>query len=209
MCYFGAFLHHIAELAGYGQLSIAVHAGGFNKQDVSAHGCVEHAGGNTDLVLVGGVLGVNLGTSEQLGDLLQGSANLWSAGGEALGPIFTGGAISGQVRASEAVQRQALVGYLQTVQTAFREVDDALVNVQKSREQLAAEGRRVAALAEYARLAKLRYDEGYASYIEVLDAQRFLFDAKLQYVAVQGDVYASLIGTYKAMGGGWIIEAQR
>jgi len=147
--------------------------------------------------------------SEQLGDLLQGSANLWSAGGEALGPIFTGGAISGQVRASEAVQRQALVGYLQTVQSAFREVDDALINVQKSREQLEAEGRRVAALAEYARLAKLRYDEGYASYIEVLDAQRFLFDAELQYVAVQGDVYASLVGTYKAMGGGWIIEAQR
>jgi len=88
-------------------------------------------------------------------------------------------------------------------------VDDALVNVQKSREQLVAEGRRVAALAEYARLAKLRYDEGYASYIEVLDAQRFLFDAQLQYVAVQGDVYASLVSTYKAMGGGWIIEAQR
>jgi multidrug efflux system outer membrane protein len=147
--------------------------------------------------------------SEQLGDLLQGSANLWSAGGEALGPIFTGGAISGQVRASEAVQRQALVGYLQTVQSAFREVDDALVNVQKSRQQLEAEGRRVAALAEYARLAKLRYDEGYASYIEVLDAQRFLFDAQLQYVAVQGDVYGSLVGTYKAMGGGWIVEAQR
>jgi len=147
--------------------------------------------------------------SEQLGDLLQGSANLWNIGGSALGPVFTGGGISGQVRASEAVQRQALVSYLQTVQTAFREVDDALISVQKSREQLAAEGRRVAALADYARLARLRYDGGYASYIEVLDAQRFLFDAQLQYVAIQGDLYASLIGTYKAMGGGWIIEAQQ
>jgi len=147
--------------------------------------------------------------SEQLGDLLQNSANLWNIGGSALGPIFTGGGVSGRVRASEAVQRQALVAYLQTVQTAFREVDDALVSVQKSREQLVAEGRRVAALAEYARLAKLRYDEGYASYIEVLDAQRLLFDAELQYVAVQGEIYASLVSTYKAMGGGWIIEAQR
>jgi multidrug efflux system outer membrane protein len=146
--------------------------------------------------------------SEQLDDLLQGSANLWSAGGAALGPIFTGGRLSAQVAASEAVQRQALVGYLQTVQTAFREVDDALVNVQKSREQLATEARRVAALAEYANLARLRYDEGYASYIEVLDAQRSLFDAELQYVAVQGDVYASLVGTYKAMGGGWVTQAQ-
>lgn len=147
--------------------------------------------------------------SEALSDLLQNSANVWSIGGSVLGPIFTGGRISAQVRASEAVQRQALVGYLQTIQTAFREVDDALVSVQKSREQLVAEGRRVEALSDYARLARLRYDEGYASYIEVLDAQRFLFDAELQYVAVQGDVYSSLVGTYKAMGGGWIIEAQR
>ena len=147
--------------------------------------------------------------SEALSDLLQDSANVWSVGGSALGPIFTGGRISAQVRASEAVQRQTLVGYMQSIQTAFREVDDALISVQKSREQLVAVGRRVEALDDYARLARLRYDEGYASYIEVLDAQRFLFDAELEYVAVQGDVYASLIGTYKAMGGGWVIEAQR
>jgi multidrug efflux system outer membrane protein len=147
--------------------------------------------------------------SEALSDLLQDSANVWSIGGSGLGPIFTGGRISAQVRASEAVQRQTLVGYTQSIQTAFREVDDALISVQKSREQLVAVGRRVEALDDYARLARLRYDEGYASYIEVLDAQRFLFDAELEYVAVQGDVYASLIGTYKAMGGGWVIEAQR
>lgn len=147
--------------------------------------------------------------SEELDNLLQNSANVWSLGGGALGPIFTGGAISGQVRASEAVQRQALVGYLQTVQAAFREVDDALISVQKSREQLEAEGRRVQALLDYAHLAKLRYDEGYASYIEVLDAQRSLFDAELQYVSVRGSVYTSLVNTYKAMGGGWVIEAQR
>lgn len=146
--------------------------------------------------------------SDELDNLLKNSANVWSLGGNALGPIFTGGAISGQVRASEAVQRQALVGYLQTVQGAFREVDDALVSVQKSREQLAAEGRRVQALSDYARLAKVRYDEGYASYIEVLDAQRSLFDAELQYVSIQSDVYTSLVNTYKAMGGGWIIRAQ-
>jgi multidrug efflux system outer membrane protein len=147
--------------------------------------------------------------SEELDNLLQNSANVWSIGGGALGPIFTGGAITGQVRATEAVQRQALVGYLQTVQAAFREVDDALISIEKSREQLEAEGRRVQALRDYARLAKLRYDEGYASYIEVLDAQRSLFDAELQYVSVRGSVYTSLVNTYKAMGGGWIIEAQR
>jgi multidrug efflux system outer membrane protein len=146
--------------------------------------------------------------SEELDNLLQGSANVWSLGGGALGPIFTGGAITGQVRASEAVQRQALTAYLQTVQSSFRDVDDALISVQKSRERLAAEGRRVQALGDYARLAKLRYNEGYASYIEVLDAQRSLFDAELQYVSVLGNVYTSLVNTYKAMGGGWVTQAQ-
>ena len=106
------------------------------------------------------------------------------------------------------MQRQALTAYLQTVQAAFRDVDDALISVQKSRERLVAEGRRVQALDDYARLAKLRYDEGYASYIEVLDAQRSLFDAELQYVRVRGDVYTSLVNTYKAMGGGWVMQAQ-
>jgi multidrug efflux system outer membrane protein len=146
--------------------------------------------------------------SESLSDLLQNSANVWSIGGSALGPIFTGGRVSAELRASEAVQRQALVGYLQTVQGAFRDVDDALVSVQKTREELVAEGRRVAALSEYARLALLRYNEGYTAYIDVLDAQNKLFDAQLQYVSVQGDVYASLVNTYQAMGGGWIVQAE-
>jgi multidrug efflux system outer membrane protein len=147
--------------------------------------------------------------SDSLSDLLGNAANLWTLGGSALGPIFTGGSLSAQLRASEAVQRQALVGYLQSVQGAFREVDDALVSLQKNRAGLQAEGKRVAALADYARLAKVRYDEGYSSYIDVLDAQRLLFDAELQYVNVQGDVFTSLVNTYKAMGGGWVIEAQR
>lgn len=146
--------------------------------------------------------------SDELDNLIGNAANVWSLGGGALGPIFTGGAVSGQVRASEAVQRQALTGYLQAVQGAFRDVDDALVGVARTREQLIAEGRRVAALNDYSRLATVRYNEGYASYIEVLDAQRSLFDAELQYVGVQGDLFGALIDTYKAMGGGWIVEAE-
>jgi outer membrane protein, multidrug efflux system len=146
--------------------------------------------------------------SESLSDLLQNSANVWTLGGSAVGPIFSGGRISAELRASEAVQRQTLVGYLQTVQGAFRDVDDALVSVQKSREQLVVEGRRIVALSDYARLARLRYDEGYTSYIDVLDAQNKLFDAQLQYVSIQNDVYGSLVTTYKAMGGGWVVQAE-
>jgi multidrug efflux pump subunit AcrB len=65
-----------------------------------------------------------------------------------------------------------------------------------------------AAARNYSHLAKLRYNEGVTSYIAVLDAQRSLFEAKLKYLEVQGDVYSSLVNTYKAMGGGWVIKAE-
>ncbi|MEA3410863.1 MAG: efflux transporter outer membrane subunit [Pseudomonadota bacterium] len=146
--------------------------------------------------------------SDDLSRLATGSANVWAIGAQAIGPIFTGGRISGQVRASEAVQRQTLEAYLQTAQTAFREVDDALISNQKAREELVVRGRRVDALKDYAHYAKLRFDNGYASYIEVLDAERNLFAAELDYARVQGEVYGSLTGIYKAMGGGWVLEAE-
>jgi multidrug efflux system outer membrane protein len=152
-----------------------------------------------------GILGV---TSDSLSSLFGDPTSLWRIGGDALGPIFTGGRISAQVRASEAVQRQTLMNYILTVQTAFQEVNDGLIDFQKRREQLEAKGRRVEALADYARLARLRYDEGYTDYLQVLDAERSLFDEQLLYVRLQGIVYAALVTTYKAMGGGWIIEAQ-
>ena len=146
--------------------------------------------------------------SVALSDLFNSTANLWGLGGLALGPIFTGGQLSGQLRATEAVQRQQLVGYLQTVQNAFREVDDALVSTQKRREEFAAQGRQVDALKEYERLAQINYDEGQVSFIEVLDAQRKLFDAELIYTQSQSDVYTSLVTMYKVMGGGWVLVAE-
>ncbi len=146
--------------------------------------------------------------SDALSSLFDSSSELWSAGGAVLGPIFTGGRVSGQVQASEAVQRQALVNYLKTIQSAFREVDDALVSTQKICEELAARTRRVHALKNYSRLARLRYDEGQVSYIEVLDAERRLFDAELQRTRNQSNVYLSLVNMYKTMGGGWVLQAE-
>ena len=146
--------------------------------------------------------------STELSNLLQDSSEIWGIGADALGPIFTGGRISSQLRATEAVQRQALVGYAQTVQAAFQEVDDALISSVKRREELAAQGRRVAALQEYARYAQLNYDEGQVSYIEVLDSERRLFDAELLQTQSMSDVHTSYVALYKAMGGGWIKEAE-
>lgn len=151
-----------------------------------------------------------LGTaSTHLSHLFTGPAETWSYAAGISMPIFTAGGIAGQVQQIEAQQQQALFGYQQAIQTAFRDVDNALVASQKSREQLAAQGRQVEALRTYARLARLRYDNGYTSYIEVIDAERSLFNAELSYARTQGTVLTSLIDVYKAMGGGWVTQAER
>jgi len=146
--------------------------------------------------------------SNDLGDLFKGPAKTWSWAVPAAMPIFTAGAISGQVKAAEAIQQQSLIRYEQSIQTAFREVDDALIDQKKSREQIAAQGRQVDALRNYAQTARLRYDNGYTSYIEVLDAERSLFNAELSYTQTQGILFLSLVNLYKSMGGGWVVKAE-
>jgi multidrug efflux system outer membrane protein len=147
-------------------------------------------------------------TSIEFSKLFTGPARVWSYAGSLTVPIFTAGSISGQVSQAEAQQQQALVQYEEAIQTAFQEVDDALIALQKSREQLVVQGRQVEALRTYARLARLRFEGGYTSYIEVLDAERSLFNAQLSYTQTNGLVFSSLIGLYKAMGGGWVVQAE-
>jgi len=141
--------------------------------------------------------------------LFEGPSELWQIGGDVLAPIFTFGAIEGQVRAAEAQQQQALLNYRQTILNAFRDVEDALVNTTKGREQLAAQTRQVAALSTYARLAKLQYEAGKTSYLQVLDADRTLFDGQLSQVQSQANTLGALVDVYRTMGGGWIDEADR
>jgi multidrug efflux system outer membrane protein len=110
---------------------------------------------------------------------------------------------------SEAQQKQALYAYQQAIQTAFGEVENALVDQAKTREQLGAQRRQVTALARYAHLARLRYDGGYTSYLEVLDAERSLFQSQIQTAQTQALLYLAMINLYKALGGGWVDEAAR
>jgi multidrug efflux system outer membrane protein len=147
--------------------------------------------------------------SADLSDLLTGPAKTWNYAASLTAPIFTAGKIKGQVKQAEAIQQQALVKYLQTVQTAFREVDDSLVDQQKTRERLAVQGAQVTALKSTRRLAGLRYDNGYSSYLEVLDAERSLFNGQLSQVQTKGYLFQSLVNIYKTMGGGWITEADK
>jgi len=146
-------------------------------------------------------------SSGDLDDLFSGPAETWQYSGRLLGPIFTAGRIAGQVRAAEAVQQQALHNYRKVIQAAFREFADGLADQDRTREQRAAQKRQVAALQSYAEMALLRYDNGYTSYIEVLDAERSLFNAELEYTQSTANQFRALINLYKAMGGGWVDQS--
>lgn len=147
--------------------------------------------------------------SAQFSNLFKGPARVWSYGAIASVPVFTGGGIAGQVQQAEAQHQELLLRYQQSIQVAFREVSDALIAHRKLREQLAAQESQVNTLRRYVELARLRYENGYTSYIEVLDAERSLFNAETAQAQNQGAVYAALVSLYKAMGGGWIAEAER
>jgi multidrug efflux system outer membrane protein len=145
--------------------------------------------------------------SGQLSNLFSGPARVWSYAGAFTGPIFTGGFISGQVAQAEASQQAALVNYESVIQRAFADVENALVSREKIAQQVEAEARRVKALAEYARLAKLKYDGGYTDYLTVLNAQQQLFPAEINYAQNLGQKFNSLVDLYKSMGGGWVDRA--
>ncbi len=147
------------------------------------------------------------GASTDLSRLFTGPARIWNYAGQFTGPIFTFGAVSGQVAQAEAGQVAALLDYQLTIQNAFGDVDNALVAHSKLQEQLAAQIRLVKALKEYVYLARLQYDAGYSPYSTVRQAEQALFPAELTLVSVRGSVFASAANVYKAMGGGWITQA--
>ncbi len=141
--------------------------------------------------------------SAGLSDLFTGPAQVWNLGANVTLPIFTAGRTWGKVQASEAVQQQALHSYVKTIQTAFREVEDSLSAQDRTRVQLDALQNQLAALRNYRNLAVLRYENGYSSNLEVLDAERNLFSIELNYVQTRGSLFHAMIDLYKAMGGGW------
>ncbi len=152
----------------------------------------------------------NVGLSSgQLHDLFKGPARLWSYSGSLTGPIFTAGAISGQVTQAEAAQRGALLGYESAIQNAFADVENALVAKEKLDDQRKAQERLVKSSSEYERLATLLYNGGYAPYSTVLQAQQQLFPAELNLAQVKSSLLASLVTIYKVTGGGWVTTAEQ
>ena len=145
-----------------------------------------------------------LGTqSAELGNLLTSGAGIWSLGAGLALPIFDAGRREARVEQAEARREQALAGYQRSIETAFREVADALVNVQES---AAAEDElklRLEAARNALELSALRYESGYSPYLEVLDAQRTANEAELAFVRNRQARLAFSVDLMKALGGGW------
>jgi multidrug efflux system outer membrane protein len=107
------------------------------------------------------------------------------------------------VRLAEAQQQIALIDYERTIQTAFREVSDALVVYQKNREVRAKQELLVAALQDRSRLSYTRYRGGVDTLLNALDADRDLFTAELGLAQTKRNELVALVQLYRALGGGW------
>ncbi len=125
------------------------------------------------------------------------------AGPSLTGPLFNAQILGFQQKAAEAQARQILAQYEQAIIVAFREVEDALVAVKTAREQRAAQAEQVVSLRSALHLANLRYKGGLAQYLDVLIAQRNLFDAELALTGTHRLHLVSIVQLYKALGGGW------
>ncbi|QEL57037.1 efflux transporter outer membrane subunit [Chromobacterium paludis] len=141
--------------------------------------------------------------SPSLDSLFTSATRTWSFAGNAAAPIFNFGATGYNVDAASAGQKQALAQYQKTVQAAFKDALDALAANSTARDIVAAQTTQLTALNRTLKLAGLRYDNGYASYLDVLDAQRNSFQAELNLVSAKLDRLNTTIGVYKALGGGW------
>src|SRR5580700_5407880 len=143
------------------------------------------------------------GRSSVFTGLMSSQTSIWSYGAQITQPIFTGGALRGNLHLAESQHEQALISYKQAIQHAFGDVSDALIGFQKFHEVRVRQEQTVADLTESVRLSTMRYQGGTTTYLEVLDGQRSLFDAELVLAEARGAEYQSLVQLYRALGGGW------
>jgi multidrug efflux system outer membrane protein len=149
-------------------------------------------------------LTANFGSeSRRLADLFSGPATIWGLTAGLVQTVFNAGRTESGIQAADARQTQALVGYEQATQQAFREVLDALVAHRQARELGAADQRRTEALARAVELSDLRYRNGVDNYLQVLDAQRNLYQAQQNAIDARRAQLAASADLIKALGGGW------
>lgn len=142
-------------------------------------------------------------TASATGDMFTDPSRSWGITASVFGPIIDFGRNKARVETSKALRDQAEARFRITVQTAFREVRDALVVYTTSRDRYEAIKRQTKALRDTLKLSKVRYQEGSALLLEVLDAQRALLDAELGLTQAKRDTLNAVATLFKAMGGGW------
>jgi len=135
--------------------------------------------------------------------LLRSPVELWSIGGSVLAPLFDAGRLRAQAEIAGTVRDRAIYAYETVVRTAFAETENALVSIDGLRRQLVEAEARRAAAGEVLRVAHNRYTNGYASYLEELDAQRTAFTADLAALQLRAGLLAAHVDLYRALGGGW------
>jgi multidrug efflux system outer membrane protein len=146
--------------------------------------------------------------STELGGVFDTQSQAWSLSANLLQPIFNAGQNRRRVEVTESQQRQALFAYERAVLQAFREVEDALVGTRQTSLRRGSEHERVVADRKVLELAELRYRGGVSAYLDVLDAQRSLFEAELDETSAMRDEFVSRIQLYKSLGGGWPQEPE-
>ncbi len=141
--------------------------------------------------------------SPSLNNFVANGFNYWEYIGDITAPLFSAGRIKGNVEAKKAQYNQVLNQYKQTVNVALKEVSDGLVTFQKTAQTRDAQTELLTASQEYLRLAQLQYLNGIVNYLDVLDAQRRLFEAEISESAAIKEQLVSMVDLYKALGGGW------
>jgi multidrug efflux system outer membrane protein len=141
--------------------------------------------------------------SAQFASLLSSGAGIWSLGVGIVGPVFDAGRREARVDQAGARREQALAGYQRSIETAFREVSDALVNVEQTGGSEAELEARLRAARNALQLSTVRYESGYSPFLEVLDAQRTANEAELAFVRNRQARLAFSVDLMKALGGGW------
>jgi len=143
------------------------------------------------------------GVAAVFGGGLNSNLATWGYAANIAQPIFEGGQLRGNLRLAESQRRQQLIAYKQTIQGGFRDVSDALIAYDKFHSVRVAQEITVKDLQETVNTSLKRYRGGITTYLEVLDAQRSLFNAELTLAQDRGNEYQSLVQLYKALGGGW------
>jgi multidrug efflux system outer membrane protein len=121
-------------------------------------------------------------------------------------PIFDSGRLRSRVDQASAVQKQAFASYEGSIRNAFREVNDALVNLRQHSEREAALNQSQEAARKALQVSENRYKSGYSAYLDVLDAQRVYNDTALAFIQSRQARLTATVELFKALGGGWKSE---